>query len=124
MRRHILPARARGDQASARERMTGHRGAGGGAFVRRFLQPLAQQEIGRWRAARGLDGSQQEENIEDRRGESGGFGGGGFGLPMGGGLGIGTIVILGLVGWALGVDPRGLIGGAEMLSGGHAAPEQ
>ncbi len=65
-----------------------------------------------------LDESQQDE-IEDRRGDSGGFGGGGFGLPMGGGLGIGTVVILGLIGWALGIDPRLLIGGAEILSGGH-----
>jgi predicted metalloprotease len=36
----------------------------------------------------------------------------------GGGLGIGTIIVLGLVGWALGVDPRILIGGAEILTGG------
>jgi predicted metalloprotease len=65
-----------------------------------------------------LDESEQD-SVEDRRGESGGFGGGGFGLPMGGGLGIGTIVILGLLGWALGIDPRILIGGAEILSSGH-----
>jgi hypothetical protein len=37
----------------------------------------------------------------------------------GGGLGIGTIVILGIVGYALGIDPRILIGGAEMVSGGQ-----
>jgi len=67
-----------------------------------------------------LDESEQSDNIEDRRGESGGgFGGSGFGLPIGGGgLGIGTIVVLGLIGWALGIDPRILIGGAEILSGG------
>jgi predicted metalloprotease len=65
-----------------------------------------------------LDESRQDD-IEDRRGEPGGFGGGGFGLPMGGGLGIGTLIILGLIGWALGIDPRVLIGGAEILSGGH-----
>ena len=47
-------------------------------------------------------------NVEDRRGIPGGAGG----------LGIGTIIILGLVGWALGIDPRILIGGAEMLGGG------
>ena len=64
-----------------------------------------------------LDETEQSDNIEDRRGESGG--GGGFGLPMGGGgLGIGAIVVLGLIGWALGIDPRLLIGGAEILSGG------
>jgi predicted metalloprotease len=64
----------------------------------------------------------QSDNIEDRRGESGGGGGGGFGFPMGmggGGLGIGTIVILGIVGYALGIDPRVLIGGAEMIGGGQ-----
>jgi len=47
----------------------------------------------------------QSDNIEDRRGDSsggGGGGGGGFGFPMGGrgGLGIGTVVILGIVGYA------------------------
>ncbi len=35
-----------------------------------------------------------------------------------GGLGIGTIVVLGIVGYALGIDPRLLIGGAEMVMGG------
>jgi uncharacterized protein len=68
----------------------------------------------------------EQDTIEDRRGEGGGFGGG-FGLPMGGGLGIGTMIILGLLGWALGIDPRILIGGAEILSGGHQhaqAPSQ
>ena len=61
----------------------------------------------------------QSENIEDRRGDDGG-GGGGFSLPMGGGggLGLGTIIILGIIGYALGIDPRLLIGGAEMLQGG------
>jgi hypothetical protein len=34
-----------------------------------------------------------------------------------GGLGLGTIVILGLIGYALGIDPRVLIGGAEMMAG-------
>ena len=59
----------------------------------------------------------RSDNIEDRRGEGGYSGGGGF--PIGtGGMGIGTMVVLGLVGWALGIDPRLLIGGAEMLSGG------
>jgi uncharacterized protein len=62
-------------------------------------------------------------NVEDRRDEGGGGFGGGFGrgggMPMGaGGLSIGTVVVLGLVGWALGIDPSLLIGGAEILSGG------
>src|SRR5580698_2482290 len=72
-----------------------------------------------------LDDSEQSDNIEDRRGESGGGGGGGFGFPMGGGgLGIGTIVVLGIIGWALGIDPRVLIGGAEILSGGNSQVQQ
>jgi predicted metalloprotease len=64
-----------------------------------------------------LDDLQESSNIEDRRGEGGGRGGG-IGLPGGaGGLGIGTIIILGLIGWALGIDPSVLIGGAEVLTG-------
>ena len=62
-------------------------------------------------------------NVEDRRDEGGGFGGGygggggGFRMPGGaGGLSIGTVVVLGLIGWALGIDPRLLIGGAELVT--------
>ncbi len=51
----------------------------------------------------------QSSNVEDRRGVGGGLGRGG--------LGIGTMMVLGLLGWALGIDPRLLIGGAEMLQG-------
>src|ERR1700688_2473619 len=60
-----------------------------------------------------LDDIPESSNIEDRRQE----GGGGFGgIPGGrGGLGIGTVVVLGLVGCALGIDPRLLIGGAELV---------
>ena len=63
-----------------------------------------------------LDDLPESGNVEDRRGEGGfGGGGGGFGIPIGGGgLGIGTIVVLGLIGWALGIDPSMLIGGAEI----------
>jgi predicted metalloprotease len=60
-----------------------------------------------------LDELPRSRRVEDRRG------GGGF-LPgrRGGGigLGIGTIIILGLIGWALGLDPRILIGGADTIS--------
>ncbi|HZH09413.1 MAG TPA: neutral zinc metallopeptidase [Microvirga sp.] len=54
-------------------------------------------------------------NVEDRRG---------MGMGGAGGLGIGTMVILGLVGWALGIDPRILIGGAEMIAGGGSGYQQ
>ena len=59
----------------------------------------------------------RSDNIEDRRGSDDG-GGGGFSLPIGGGgLGIGTIIILAIIGYATGIDPRILIGGAEVLTG-------
>src|SRR3954468_8705972 len=73
------------------------------------------------------DDFRRSDNVDDRRDDSGGGygggGGGGFGIPMGGGgLGIGTVIVLGLVGWAFGIDPRVLIGGAEILTGGQQAP--
>lgn len=54
-------------------------------------------------------------NVEDRRG---------MGIGGAGGLGIGTIVVLGLISWALGIDPRILIGGAEMIAGGGSGYQQ
>ena len=74
------------------------------------------------------DDFRRSDDIEDRRGDDGGGSGGGIGgglgLPIGGGgLGIGTLIILGLVGYAFGIDPRILIGGAEILTGsGGQAP--
>ena len=53
-----------------------------------------------------LDELPKSARIEDRRG----------GTVARGGIGVGTIVVLGLIGWALGIDPRLLIGGAEMMS--------
>jgi predicted metalloprotease len=73
------------------------------------------------------DDFRRSDDIEDRRGDDGGGfgGGGGMGLPMGGGgLGIGTIIVLGLIGYAFGIDPRILIGGAEILSGGGSQTYQ
>jgi len=68
-----------------------------------------------------LDQLPRSDNVEDRRGEDGG----GFRLPGGrGGMGIGTIVVLGLLGWYLGIDPRILIGGADILSGGSGSQQQ
>jgi uncharacterized protein len=58
-----------------------------------------------------IDELPKSDRIEDRRA-------GLSGLPGGrSGLGIGTIVILGLIGWAVGIDPRVLIQGAETISG-------
>src|SRR5271169_4564061 len=53
-----------------------------------------------------LDELPKSARIEDRRGVT----------VARGGIGIGTIVVLGLIGWAFGIDPRLLIGGAEMMS--------
>src|SRR5262249_28421038 len=69
-----------------------------------------------------LDQWPRSDNVEDRRSEEGGAG---FRIPGGrGGLGIGTIIVLGLVGYWLGIDPSVLIGGAEILSGGGSSQQQ
>ena len=76
-----------------------------------------------------LDDIRESNYVEDRRGQ-GGLGGGGIGIPIGGGggLGFGTLVVLGLISYALGIDPRILIGGAEVISnmggGGRQAPTE
>jgi uncharacterized protein len=63
-----------------------------------------------------LDELPRSDNVEDRRGMR---------MPGGrGGLGIGTVVILGLLGWWLGIDPRILIGGAEIFTGGDSSQQQ
>ena len=61
-----------------------------------------------------LDELPKSARIEDRRGVT----------VARGGIGIGTIVVLGLIGWALGIDPRLLIGGAEMMSRSGAPQQQ
>ena len=67
-----------------------------------------------------LDQLPRSDNVEDRRGQDGGFR-----IPGGrGGVGIGTIVVLGLIGWWLGIDPSILIGGADILSGGGGSQQQ
>ena len=74
-------------------------------------------------------GRRRSQNVNDMRGQGGGGifrsppGGGGFRLPTGGGarparsggMGCGTLVIIGLVLWALGLNPLQLLGG---LAGG------
>jgi hypothetical protein len=61
-----------------------------------------------------LDELPTSERIEDRRGVG----------TSRAGLGIGTVVVLGLIGWALGIDPRLLIGGAEMISRNEPTQQQ
>ncbi|WP_395666431.1 neutral zinc metallopeptidase [Methylocella sp.] len=53
----------------------------------------------------------QSANVEDRRGDPQSAG-----MRGGGGLGLGAIVVLGLLGWMFGIDPRLVIGGAEMFN--------
>jgi uncharacterized protein len=63
------------------------------------------------------ENSRESTNVEDQRGNSGG---GGFGIPIGGGsggLGVGVILILAVIGYFTGIDPRILIGGAQILVG-------
>ena len=65
-----------------------------------------------------IDELPESNRIDDRRGRL-------SGLPGGrGGLGLGTIVILGLIGWAIGIDPRVLIQGAETISGSDKTQQQ
>lgn len=69
------------------------------------------------------ENARRSDNIEDRRGDGGG-GGGGMGLPIGGGgLGIGAILVLALIGYVTGIDPRILIGGAEIVTGQRQASQ-
>lgn len=82
-------------------------------------------------------GRKRSANVNDNRnaGSSGGFGfpgGGGMRLPAGrrpsrrrsGGMGIGTMIIIGLVMWALGMNPLKLLtGGLGGGLGGNFAPQ-
>ena len=70
------------------------------------------------------DNFRRSDNIEDRRGDGGdyggGSGGGGFGgggLVGGGGLGLGAVAVIFVVSYFLGIDPRVLINGAEQVNG-------
>jgi predicted metalloprotease len=62
----------------------------------------------------------RSDQIEDRRGAAP------RGFPMGrtGGLGIGTLLLLTVIGWALGINPLYLIGGAELVSGLRGPQQQ
>ena len=62
----------------------------------------------------------QSANVEDRRGDGEDVGVAGMPFGGGGGLGIGAVIILGIIGYMLGIDPRILIGGAEMAGVGRS----
>ena len=55
------------------------------------------------------EGNRESDNVEDRRSS------GGFSMPGGRGIGIGTIVVALLGGWALGINPLTIL---SLLSGG------
>jgi predicted metalloprotease len=58
--------------------------------------------------------------VEDDRGGSSSRGG----MPGGaGGLGIGTIIVIGLISWYFGIDPSVLLNGAQILSGGGSTQQ-
>jgi uncharacterized protein len=67
-----------------------------------------------------LDQLPRSDKVEDRRGS----GPGGFPMGRAGGVGLGTIILLVLIGWALGINPLYLIGGAEILSGLRGSQQQ
>src|SRR6476469_4477413 len=65
-----------------------------------------------------IDELPKSDRIEDRRGGLSGILGGR------GGRGMCTIAIRGLIGWAVGIDPRILIEGAETIAGNDQAQQQ
>lgn len=81
-------------------------------------------------------GRSRSANVKDNRGRrSGGMGfpGGGMRIPMGGasrgaggGMGIGTMIVIGIILWMLGINPLTLLGGGigGDLSGGFAPRTQ
>ncbi len=67
------------------------------------------------------DDFRPSDNVEDDRAE-GGYRGG---VPGGaGGLGLGTIIIIGLISWYFGIDPSVLLNGAQILTGGGSPTQE
>jgi len=67
------------------------------------------------------DDFRPSDNVEDDREASASRGG----IPGGtGGLGIGTIIVIGLISWYFGIDPSVLLNGAQILTGGGATLQQ
>ena len=63
------------------------------------------------------EGNDQSDNVEDRRDEGYGGGGGFGGLPIGGRtVGLGTIAVAVIAGWIFGINPLTLLG---LMSGGE-----
>jgi len=66
------------------------------------------------------DDFRESDNVEDDRGGSSSRGG----LPGGaGGLGIGTVIVIGLISWYFGIDPSVLLNGAQILTGGGTSQQ-
>jgi len=67
------------------------------------------------------DDFRRSDNVEDDRAASASRGG----LPGGaGGLGLGTLLIIGLISWYFGIDPSALLNGAQILTNGGSTPHQ
>jgi predicted metalloprotease len=67
------------------------------------------------------DDFRRSDNVEDDRQQSASRGG----MPGGaGGLGIGTVIIIGLISWYFGIDPSVLLNGAQILTGGGSTTQQ
>jgi predicted metalloprotease len=67
------------------------------------------------------DDFRPSSNVEDDREQSASRGG----MPGGaGGLGIGTVIIIGLISWYFGIDPSVLLNGAQILTGGGSTTQQ
>src|SRR5271167_2397693 len=67
------------------------------------------------------DDFRPSDNVEDDRGASASRGG----MPGGaGGLGIGTVIIIGLISWYFGIDPSVLLNGAQIPTGGSSTTQQ
>ena len=62
----------------------------------------------------------RSDQIEDRRGDAPR----GFPIGRASGIGIGTLLLLTAIGWALGINPLYLISGAEILSGLRGQQQQ